>query len=159
MLHRAAATVAIFLLILPPNVAEAQAFGKLHGDPAIASAAGSKSEPPQLGCRDSTGKLVDWWVILKLPNGTHYGVYTSTEGVTAYGPALAAGTLKEGRRFHSRGRREGNPHSEAGAGGWMGAGHLNSLKSPLSRTLLPLYDRTSEDRSAAKKPQCELIII
>lgn len=102
-----------------------------------------------LGCRGSSGELVDWWVILKLPNGTCYG-YTTSEGAAAFSDRAPSGSFGEERDKGRGGATRGGEEFRFGAeaGGWAGSRRLNRLKSPLSRTLLPLYDPGAAHRSA-----------
>ncbi len=101
-------------------------------------------QAPQAGltCRDGDGNTVDWWLILKAPNGTRYAYI---DAVSAASYPAAAGPHTHVHDMPRRGAAAGSgwPDTEGDAtapdGGWRAAGHLNSLRSPLSRTLLPLY--------------------
>ena len=91
-----------------------------------------------LTCRDADGAAVDWWLILKAPNGTRYG-YIDAVTVSSE-PAIADQRPDEDQsRAVAANRSAAEGHSAIPDGGWRAAGHLNSIRSPLSRTLLPLY--------------------
>ncbi len=103
---------------------------------------------PQAGlsCRDGDGNTVDWWLILKAPNGTRYG-YIDALSAASYPAADGPHNHVHLTQRHGAPAGSGWPVTEGDAtapnGGWRAAGHLNSLKSPLSRTLLPLYPATN----------------
>ena len=100
--------------------------------------------PPEasLACRDGDGRAVDWWLILKGPNGTRYGYIDAS---TASMSAAANGSRRDhfGLPLFPASAQTSQHRSGGGAAalgsGWHATRHLNSQRSPLSRTLLPLY--------------------
>ena len=95
-----------------------------------------------LSCRDGNGNAVDWWLILKTPNGTRYGYFDAISAASnpaAAGPHNHVHITPRNAAAAGQGRPIAEGDATAPYGGWHAAGHLNSLKSPLSRTLLPLY--------------------
>ena len=93
-----------------------------------------------LGCRNGLGRAVDWWLILKAPNGTRYGYIDADTAAST----VAALSCRQDRLSSPRVRTASAQHrSCSGAAalddGWRAARHLNGQHSPLSRTLLPLY--------------------
>ena len=95
-----------------------------------------------LTCRDGDGRAVDWWLILKAPNGTRFGY---VDAVTAAREAHTGNAYRDEDAPSEHGGASSpdwhpaEGHSASSDGGWRAAAHLNCIRSPLSRTLLPLY--------------------
>ena len=137
-----------FLLLLSPHASSATVFDD-------ASILQGVRHAPQasLRCRDGDGNAVDWWLILKAPNGTRYGYI---DAVTAPSYLAAVDPCSDAAAKPRKGAAAGSgaPFADALSpdGGWRAATHLNSNRSPLSRTLQPLYPAANLTGCASDAP-------
>lgn len=92
------------------------------------------AQQASLSCMDGDGNAVDWWLILKAPSGTRYGYI---DAVTAKEAPAADPCTDQGKTASGWYAAEGEV--TAPDSGWRASPNLNSIRSPLSRTLLPLY--------------------
>ena len=116
-------------------------------------------QAPQAGlsCRDGDGNTVDWWLIVKAPDGTRYGYIDAVAAASTSAAAADAQTDGAARMRYGTAAGSGPPYVNGDAtvpdDGWRAAGHLNSLSSPLSRTLLPLYPAANLSGWACSAPR------
>ena len=152
--NEAVSALASALVILAQTCAAAEL--DIHPSlPAAALAGQPQAKQAFVGCRSNTGLLVDWWVILKLPNGTRYGYTDSTLAAAVAGTSSTSGFFADQAVASSQSQQSsedggtkcaGGGHRASHEAGWVATRHLNRLSSPLSRTLMPLYGPNATGR-------------